>query len=79
MWRDGAWRETRNPTIEEAKQIDGTAQTIGFGKFAERTYVEVWAYSPKYVGYLTNEGGSPRCGEIHRSDHAERGSGNSGS
>ena len=75
IWLDGAWRETRNPTMGEVKKIDGATQTLGLGEFAVSTYVEVLTYNPKYVEYLMNEGErSFRYEEIHRADHEEGGS-----
>ena len=61
MWLDGEWRETRNPAMEEVKKkSDGETQTLGFGEFEERTYVGVFTYNLKYVGYIMNEGRQDR-------------------
>ena len=49
MWVAGEWRDARNPTMEEAKKVEGETQTLGYGEFADRTYVEVLANNPKYV------------------------------
>ena len=56
MWLDVEWRKKRGPTEEEAKKIDGSKQTMGFGEFSESSYMEAWANNPKYAGYLANEG-----------------------
>ena len=56
---DGAWRETRSPTMEEVKKkkkIDGETQTLGFGESADSTYVELLTKNPNYAEYLAGEG-----------------------
>ena len=53
---DGRWRETRDPSIEEAAIIEGEAQKLGFREFAEYPYVEILTYKPKYVEFLTDVG-----------------------
>ena len=45
---DGLWHEVRDPTDEEAQNIDGETQNLGFGEFEEFPYVEVSAGKPKY-------------------------------
>ena len=56
MYLDGAWREIRDPQDEEAKKINGEAQKLGFGEFAEYTYVEVLKKKPKYAAFPSDEG-----------------------
>ena len=57
---EGSRRETRNPTIKVVAPIDGEAQKLGFGEFADYTYVGgILTYKPKYVEFLMGEGN--RC------------------
>ena len=52
-YRDGAWRETRNPTDAEIGVIDGGAQTVDFGEHSDKTYEAVLTNKPQYVVDLT--------------------------
>ena len=53
---DGRWRETTDPTIGEVSRSEGGAQKLGFGEFAEYTYVEILTYKPKYAEFLMAQG-----------------------
>ena len=53
MWLDGAWRETRCPTKDEAWEIDGAAQNLDFGEQSDKTYGEV----ATWIGFRMGFGG----------------------
>ena len=55
-YMDGNRREARNPTLEEVSSIDGETQKLGFGEFAEYTYMGGLKYKLKYSEFLTEEG-----------------------
>ena len=40
-YKDGNWRETRNQKTEVIASIGGETHQLGFGEFAEYTYVEI--------------------------------------
>ena len=77
--RRGMARNTKSNYLRREEDRRGEPKTLGVGEFAESTYVEAPTYNPKYVEYLTNDGGSFRYEEIRRADHAEGGIDNSGS
>ena len=61
-YKDGNWRETREPATEEVEEIDGETKKLGFGEYAEYTYVEILAHNPKYLEFVIEEGGRGQPG-----------------
>ena len=55
-WIDGRWHETSDPTMEEVAIIEGKKQKLGFGEFADYTYMEILTWKPQYAAFLMNEG-----------------------
>ena len=55
QYRDGAWREMRDPTDAEIEVTDGSTQTVGFGEHADKTYGEVQTKKPQYAVYPMTE------------------------
>ena len=55
QYRDGAWRDARDPTDAEIVVIDGSAKTVDFGEHANKAHEEVQTKEPQYVAYLVTE------------------------
>ena len=55
VYVDGGWREVRDTTEEEMRNVDGEAQNLGIGEFAEYTFSELPAYGPNYVEFPMGE------------------------
>ena len=51
IYIDGAWREIRDPTKDDMRNIDGATQNLGLGEFAEYAYAELLTSGPKYVEF----------------------------
>ena len=56
MWLDGAWIETRGPTKDEVRKIDGAAHALGFGDHSDKTYEELMTKNPKCAESLLGAG-----------------------
>ena len=54
-YKDGAWREIRDPADAEIDVADGCTQTVAIGEHAKKTYEEVLTKKPQYSVYLMTE------------------------